>query len=373
MPVTKVPFVDLALLHKPIRDEIDDAVKSLIDSNSFALGDAVEEFQDGFAEYCGCEHALGVSSGTAALHLALLAHGVGEGDEVITVPNTFIATVEAISYTGAKPVFVDIDESTRNMDAALLEKAITDKTRAIIPVHLYGLPCDMYSILQVAKTKEIPVIEDACQAHGAMYHQQKMGSVGDVGCFSFYPTKNLGAFGDAGMAVTNDYSLYRKMKALRDHGQTTRHEHDFIGFNYRMDGIQGAVLNVKLKYLDGWNAARIEAAALYDELLADTSFTIPPETPMGCKQVYHLYVIQHRNRWAIVDSLRNRGIGCAIHYPRAIHLQRAYRHLGYSAGDLFDSEWQAKTCLSLPLYPGITKNQIDQVCDIVMGFDYDAD
>jgi len=370
MDMMKIPFVDLKALHDPIRQEIDSAISDILNSNAYILGKVVEDFEVAFAEYCGTKYALGVSSGTAALHLALTALNIGWTDEVITVPNTFFATAEAISHTGATPAFVDIDSATYNMDASLLEKTITKNTKAIIPVHLYGLPCDLDPIISFAREHSLYVIEDCAQAHGALYKGNMVGSFGDIGCFSFYPTKNLGALGEGGAVVTNDEELYRKMKLLRAHGEYPKNDHNMVGFNYRMDGIQGAVLGTKIKHLDQWNDRRRKVARWYNEYLSNSSAVTPFE-PDYAKHVYHLYVIRHNFRWNVADNLRNKDIGFGMHYSRPIHLQTAYSGSGWWSGQFYNAELHCKECLSLPMHPYITQEQVKKVCAVVKEYDYD--
>jgi dTDP-4-amino-4,6-dideoxygalactose transaminase len=359
-----IPFLDLAAQHAPIRTEIDAAIGSVLDSCEFTLGREVAAFEREFARYCQSAHAVAVSTGSSALHLALLAAGVGPGDEVITVPFTFVATVAAICYTGAQPVFVDIDADSFTMDPAAIDAAITARTRAILPVHLYGQPADMDPIRHIAGKHRLAVIEDAAQAHGAQYKGRRAGSLGDMGCFSFYPGKNLGACGEGGAVVTNDADLAKRVRMLRDWGAERKYEHVLKGYNYRMEGIQGAVLRVKLRCLDAWNEQRRAAAARYDQLLADSNVSTPREMPYA-GHVYHIYAIrsQCRNDWQ--RALFEQGIQTGIHYPRPVHLLPAYQDLGYRAGQFPQSEAAAADVLSLPLYPGLTPAQSDRVCGAV--------
>ncbi|NIO20787.1 MAG: aminotransferase class I/II-fold pyridoxal phosphate-dependent enzyme, partial [Candidatus Aenigmarchaeota archaeon] len=305
--------------------------------------------------------AAGVGSGTEALWLALLALGIGPGDEVITAPNTFIATAEAISFCGARPVFVDIDEETHNITPALIEAAVTDKTAAIIPVHLFGQCADMDPILKIARKHGLFVVEDAAQAHGAEYKGKKAGSMGDAGCFSFYPGKNLGAYGEAGAVVTNDPEIDQKVRMLRDHGQAKKFDHALIGWNSRMDGFQGAILSVKLKYLDEWNEARRGNAKLYDKLLSGIDGIITPQEAEFNRHVYHLYAIRAKLRDALMKSLAEKEIFCGIHYPVPVHLQKSYEFLGYKKGDFPVAELYAEEYISLPMFPELSKDQIDYV------------
>jgi dTDP-4-amino-4,6-dideoxygalactose transaminase len=354
----KVPFLDLKAHHDPILGEVEAAIHEVLLANAFAGGPFVSKFEADFAAFCGARHSIGLGNGTDALWLPLLALGVGPGDEVVTVPHTFMATAEAITYCGARPVFVDIDAATYTMDPARVEAAITPRTKAIIPVHLYGQPADMDPILAVAARHGLPVIEDACQAHGARYKGRPVGTLGQAGAFSFYPGKNLGAFGEAGATVTNDDALRKRIEMFRDHGQARKYYHDVVGWNARMDGIQGAVLRVKLKRLEWANDARRAHAALYRELLAGC-----PEISLPCEadyshHVYHLFVVRVKNRDQVLQAMGDRGIGCGIHYPIPVHLQEAYRSLGYKKGDLPVSEQSAAECLSLPMFPELTEAQI---------------
>ena len=357
----KVPFLDLKAQYISIKDEINRAIQEVLDSCAFAGGPFVEKFENEFAEYCNCKYAIGVGSGTVALWAVLLALGIGDGDEVITVPNTFIATAEAISFCGAKPVFVDIDEDYYTMNPNLLEAAINKKTKVIIPVHLFGQMADMDPIMDIAKKYNLIVIEDACQAHGAEYDGKRAGSMGDVGCFSFYPGKNLGAYGEAGAIVTNDEDLYKRLKMLRDHGQSSKYYHNEIGWNARMDGIQGAILSVKLKYIDKWNEARRQKAAIYDEYLKNNASVIHPKQASYAKHIFHVYAIRIRDRDNLLKKLKEEEIACGIHYPIPIHLQKAYNCLDHKKGDFPISERCSEEFLSLPMYPELKKEQIDLV------------
>lgn len=357
----KVPFLDLKAQHDPLRAEFLSAIAEVIDQNAFAGGPYVAKFEQEFAAYCETPHAIGVGNGTDAIWLALLAMGIGPGDEVITVPSTFMATAEAITYTGAKPVFVDIDDLTFTLDPLLLEKAITPRTKAIIPVHLFGQMADMDPIMEIAQRHKLFVVEDACQAHGAYYKGRRAGSIGHAGCFSFYPGKNLGAFGEAGAVVTKDAALCRKIQVFRDHGQEKKYYHSVIGWNGRMDGIQGAVLSIKLKTLENDNAARRTHAKRYDERLsALPQVKVLPPSPRGTS-AYHLYVVRVKDRNRMMDALTQRGIGCGVHYPIPVHLQEAYRSLGCGPGSFPVAERCAEEFLSLPMYPKLTVEQIDAV------------
>ncbi len=353
-----VPFLDLKAQYHRIREEIDAAIRDVLDSCAFAGGPFVEKFEGEWAAYCGVRYAVGVGSGTEALRLALLACGIGEGDEVITVPNSFLATAEAISLAGATPVFVDVEPKTYTMDTRLLPAAITERTRAIIPVHIFGQAADLDPILELARAHSLFVIEDACQAHGAEYKGNKVGSIGDVGCFSFYPGKNLGAYGEAGAIVTNSQRISEQVRILRDHGQHRKYHHSSIGCNGRMDGIQGSILSVKLKHLDEWNQARRRVAREYRTLLAHESGVVtPPEAPSGT-HVYHIFAIRVQNRDQMLEELDSLGIHCGVHYPIPIHLQAAYASLGLNKGSYPVAERCAEEFLSLPLYPELTDDQI---------------
>ena len=357
----RVPFLDLQAHHTPLRAEIDKAIAAVIDTNAFAGGPFVAEFEKQFATYCGSEHAIGVGNGTDALWLALLAHNIGPGDEVITVPSTFMATAEAITYCGATPVFVDIDERTYTMDPGKIEGAITKRTKAIVPVHLFGQTADMDAILEFARARNLLVIEDAAQAHGAEYKGRKAGTIGHVGCFSFYPGKNLGAFGEAGGIVTNDSQIDQRIRALRDHGQVRKYHHNLIGWNCRMDGIQAAVLTVKLKHLDKGNALRRQHASTYDKAFRSIGSIVTPIEAEWGKHVYHVYALRVPDRDVVLEGLTQAGIGCGIHYPIPVHLQEAYRGLGYTSGTFKISEQTSKEFLSLPMYPELTAEQVRTV------------
>ena len=357
----QVPFLDLRAQHDPLRAELLAAIGEVIDRSAFAGGPMVAQLEEDFAAYCQTGVAVGVGSGTEALWLALLAQGIGPGDEVITVPNTFMATAEAISYCGAKPVFVDVDEQTYTLDPRQLERAITPRTKAVIPVHLFGQIADMDPIMEIAQRHCLMVIEDACQAHGAEYKGRRAGSIGHAGCYSFYPGKNLGAWGEAGAVVTNDRALAAKIRILRDHGQETKYHHSCIGWNARMDGIQAAVLRVKLKGLDHGNAARRAHARRYDELLSGLEhLAVPPAAEYGV-HVYHLYVVRVPERDRILQALAQRGIACGIHYPKPVHLQGAYRSLGLGLGSFPVAERCAGEFLSLPMFPELTPTQVETV------------
>jgi dTDP-4-amino-4,6-dideoxygalactose transaminase len=358
---TKVPFLDLKSHHAPMLDDISRAFREVIDSSAFAGGPFVATFEEAFAAYCDSRYAIGVGSGTEALWLALLALGVGPGDEVITVPNSFMATAEAITYCGARPVFVDVDKNTYTMDPAGLPQALTPRTKAIIPVHLFGQPADMDPILEFARKHGLFVIEDAAQAHGAAYHGRKVGTLGDAACFSFYPGKNLGAFGEAGAIVTDDAELQEKIRILRDHGQVRKYHHTMVGWNARMDGIQAAVLSVKLRHLESGNQLRRSHAAYYDRALGGVEDVVLPFASPLVRHVYHIYAIRVPNRDALLRRLTDIGIGCGVHYPVPIHLQEAYRALGYRNGAFPVAESCAAEFVSLPMFPELTSTQVEMV------------
>ncbi len=361
----KVPFVDLKKQYEIIRDEIREAIEKVIEQTAFSGGHFVAQFENEFSNFCGCANTIGVGSGTEALWLSLHTLGITQGDEVITVPNTFIATAEAISFAGAQPVFVDIEENTYNMNTTLLEAAITPRTKAIIPVHLFGQMADMDPIMGVAKKYGLFVIEDACQAHGAEYKRRKAGSMGDLGCFSFYPGKNLGAYGEAGAIVTNNAEWANKMKIFRDQGQMKKYHHSMIGWNARMDGIQGAILSVKLKQLPKWNEMRRKHAQMYNILLKDTRSIVLPCEVEYAKHIYHIYAIRVQDRDSLIASLAKEEIYCGIHYPIPIHLQEAYQFLGLKEGSFPVAEQCAKEFVSLPMFPELTKEQIEYIVEAI--------
>jgi dTDP-4-amino-4,6-dideoxygalactose transaminase len=362
--MSKIPFFNLSEQTSAIRAEVDKALSSVIDNTAFVLGPGLEEFEEAFAAYCGATYCAGTSSGTSALHAALLAFGTGEGDEVITVANTFIATVEAIAMTGAKPVVVDVFEDSGLMDPSKLEDAITDKTKVIIPVHLFGQCCDMDSINGIAASRGIKVLEDACQAHGAKYKGRRSGSLGDAAAFSFYPSKNLGAFGEGGAVTTSDEKVIATIKGLRHHGQIVKNEHSVIGYNYRLHAMQAAVLGVKLRYLDGWNGKRRKLAARYHANLNGSGFWMAAEQP-DCEAVYHLFPIGCKDKEAVGKALSEAGIGWGQHYPIPVHLQPAFSYLGYSEGDFPIAEKLMRTSLTLPMFPELKEEQVDEVCDVL--------
>jgi len=355
-----VPFVDLKAQYQSIKPEVNAAIQGILDSCQFTLGSEVAAFEQEFAAYCHSQHGIGVNTGTSALHMALLAAGVGRGDEVITVPFTFVATVSAVDYTGATPVFVDIDPQTFTMDVKQVEAAITPRTKAIIPVHLYGQCADMDPILKIAKRHGLVVIEDACQAHGAEYKGRRAGSMGDMGCFSFYPGKNLGAYGEAGMVTTDNAEFARTIRMLRDWGAEKKYHHVLKGYNFRMEGIQGAVLRVKLRYLERWTEGRRTSAAHYDRLLAGSGIPTPKAMPHN-RHVYHIYAIRTAHRQAWQEALLAQGVQSGIHYPTPVHLLPAFADLGYRAGQFPNSEQAANEVLSLPMFPELTETQCEDV------------
>jgi len=363
----KIPLIDLKAQYESMKDEIQTAMGRVLDSSTFILGKEVEAFEESFARYCDARYAVGLNSGTSALYLALLALGIGPGDEVITVSQTFIATLEAITWTGARPALVDIEEKTYTMDPAQLESKITKKTKAILPVHLYGHPADMDPILKIAKEKNLWVIEDACQAHGALYKGKRVGGLGHAACFSFYPGKNLGAYGEGGAVVTHDAELAVKIKKLRNHGGLEKYSHEFIGFNARLEAIQAAILRAKLPHLDRWNELRRQHVAKYNALLSKSNLTLPTESSFA-KSVYHLYVIRTPERDPLNTYLNERGIGSLIHYPKPNHLLGCFKSLGYREGSLPVTEKISKEVLSLPLFPELTPGQQKTVAGAVSSF-----
>lgn len=357
----QIPFVDLRAQYLAVKADIDAAIAAVIRDSSFIGGPYLEAFEKAFADYCGTRFAVGVSNGTDALRLALLACGVVPGDEVITVPNTFIATTEAITMVGADVRFVDVTPSTFTIDPERLEGAITERTRAVIPVHLYGRPTDMDPILEIAQRRGIRVVADAAQAHGALYKGCKMGTLGDAVCFSFYPGKNLGAYGDGGAVVTDDPEITHRVAMLRDHGRTKKYEHEIEGFNCRLDGIQAAILNTKLPYLEGWTDKRRQHAQRYGKCLAGVPGVRTPPEDRAVRSVYHLYVIQVEDRSKVRVHLEAEGIATGIHYPIPLHLQPAYTRFKLPEGSFPVSEEQARTVLSLPMYPELSEEQIEFV------------
>lgn len=365
--IPAVPYLDLRAQIQPIRKEIEAAFVRTLDNCSFCLGPDVAQFERDFAAFCGAEHCVGFNSGTSALHVALKLLNIGPGDEVITTPCTFVATSWAISYVGAKPVYVDVEDATFNLNPKLVEAAITGRTRALLPVHLYGHPADLEPLLEICRRRKLPLVEDAAQAHGAKYRGKTVGTFGAVSCFSFYPGKNLGACGEGGALVTNDSAFAARARALREHGSTQRYYHDEVGFNYRMEGIQGAVLDIKLKHLDTWTRERRRVAHRYHELLAGTPLQLPKEADYA-ESAYHLYVVRHARRDELKKHLEANQIGCALHYPVPLHLQKCYAQLGHKPGAFPVAEKAARECLSLPIFPELTEEQLQRVTSVIKQF-----
>jgi dTDP-4-amino-4,6-dideoxygalactose transaminase len=362
-----IPFLDLKHQYQSIKAEVDEAVTKVLESGWFILGEQVAAFEEEFSAYVGARYGVGVGSGTEALHLALWALDVGPGDEVITVPNTAVATVAAIELTGARPVLVDIHPQSYNLDPEKLEAAITPRTKVVIPVHLYGQAADMDAISEIARRRGIFVVEDAAQAHGAEYKRQRVGSLGDIGCFSFYPTKNLGAYGDGGMVVTNNEATAKRLRLLRQYGWETRYQSSIRGTNSRLDEMQAAILRVKLKHLDEWNDMRRRLAQQYHKALSGSEVALPQEMP-DSKHAYHLYVIKSPRRDELRTHLNARDIETQIHYPTPIHLQEAYSHLGYRKGSFPTAEAFSQEILSLPLYPELADKDLDTIATHVLEF-----
>lgn len=362
-----VPFVDLKAQYASIKNEVDAAIARVVEDTAFIMGREVRAFESAFADYLGARFCVGVNSGTAALQLALMASAIGPGDEVIAPSFTFFATAEAISVLGAKPVFVDIDPASYTVSAAAIEKAMTSRTRAIIPVHLYGQSADLDPILEIGKRHNLRIIEDAAQAHGAEYQGKRVGALGDAGCFSFYPSKNLGAYGEAGAIVTNDEALTEKLRLLRDHGSTSKYAHAIVGYNFRMEEIQAAVLSVKLPHLDDWNSQRRDRASTYNDLLKNCGVNSPREMDYA-RHVYHVYAIQTENRDELQQRLTAAGIQTGVHYPIPIHLQPAYLSLGYQSGDLPVTEKLSERVLSLPMFPELREDQQRLIADVLLKF-----
>ncbi len=360
MKKIQVPYLDLRAQYQSIKPEIDAAISGVLDSCQFVLGSEVALFEEEFARYSGASECIALNSGTSALHLALLAAGVGSGDEVITVPFTFVASVAAVLYTGARPVLVDIDSRTFNMDPGAIEAAITPRTKVILPVHLYGQTADMDPIMEIARRRNLVVIEDAAQAHGAEYKSRRAGSIGDIACFSFYPAKNLGAYGEGGAVTTSNPNYAKAIRILRDWGQDRKYHHVLLGFNYRMEGLQGAILRAKLRHLEDWTNRRRELARTYNELLAGHDSQLPLEMPWA-RHVYHLYTLRSKDRDGLQAALRAEGIQTAVHYAEPVHLQPAYADLGYGLGAFPDAERAANEVLSLPIYPEMTHGQVQLV------------
>lgn len=367
MANVKVPYLDLKAQYQSIKPEIDAAIARVLESCQFVLGSEVASFEQDFATYSGTAECIALNSGTSALHLALLAAGVGAGDEVITVPFTFVASVAAVLYAGAKPVLVDIDPRSFTIDPSAIEAAITPRTKAILPVHLYGQAANMDPIMEIARRHKLVVIEDAAQAHGAQYKGRSVGSIGDMACFSFYPGKNLGAYGEGGAVTTCNPEYAHTVRMLRDWGQDRKYHHVLRGFNFRMEGFQGAILGVKLKHLDKWTEARRAAAKKYDALLSDSDVETPKEMSWG-RHVYHVYTVRAEDRDGLQAVLNSEGIPTGIHYPVPVHLQPAYADLGYGPGAFPHSEQAAKQVLSLPLYPELSSQAIAHVVEAVKKF-----
>ena len=361
-----IPLIDLAAQYRELKDEINAAIARVFESSQFILGREVTAFEEEFAACCQCAHGVGVNSGTSALHLALLAAGIGPGDEVITVPFTFYATVAAIDYTGARPVYADVDPETFNIAPDQIESRITERTRAILLVHLYGQPAEMDAILEIARRHKLIVIEDAAQAHGAQYRGRRVGSIGDIGCFSFYPSKNLSAAGEGGMAVTNNPEYSRMMRILRDWGQEQKYRPVMKGYNYRLPGLQGAILRVKLRRLETWNELRRARAAEYDRLLEGVDVIRPKVLP-HVRHAYCLYTIRTKERDRVQRELQAAGVQTAVHYPLPLHLMQPYADGRYRRGDFPVAEACAESVLSLPMYPHMDKEQVERVCEVLRG------
>ena len=363
----KIPLLNLKRQYRSLKSEIDEAIEGILGSQNFVLGEDVRKLEEEMAGYCMAKYGIGVASGTDALFLSLKALGIKEGDEVITTPFTFIATAEAISYVGARPVFVDVDRNTYNIDPSLIEEKITDRTKAILPVHLYGQCADMDPILEIAKRHDLKVVEDCAQAIGAFYKGKKAGSMGDAGCISFFPSKNLGGFGDGGMVVTNDGDLYDKIRILRVHGSREKYLHEVIGYNSRLDNLQAAVLRVKLRYLDSWVAARAKIADLYAGGFSGVDIRAP-FVPEYNTHTYHLYAMTAPSRDAIVEHIVSLGIGSRVYYPVPLHLQGCYSELGYKKGDFPVTEWVSENIFSIPIYPELKSDEIEEIVNSVKGF-----
>lgn len=362
-----VPFFDLKRQYKEIGEEINSAIKAVEESSQFILGENVSSLEKEIASFSGAKYGVGVASGTDALHLSLRALGIGPGDEVLTPPFTFVATIEAICYTGAVPVFADIDPKTFNIDPSKLKKKITKKTKAVLPVHLFGQAAEMGEIVKIAKEHSLKIVEDSAQAIGAEYKGRKVNSFGDAGCLSFFPTKNLGCFGDGGMVVTSDEKIAERLKVLRGHGSKAAYHYDILGFNSRLDEIQAAILRVKLKYLGKWTEKRRENAALYSELLKDIAEAKTPEEING-KHVFNQYTIRAKRRDDLFSHLKSKGIGAMIYYPLSLHSQKAYEYLGYKQGDFVESEKAEKEVISLPIFPELTEEEIKEVVSAIRSF-----
>lgn len=362
-----IPLFDLKIQYQSLREEIRAALDDVMDGGHYILGPSVSAFEQEFAQYCSVKHAIGVNNGTNAIQIALLTAGVGPGDEVITVPHTFIATVAAIRYTGATPVLVDVEPSSLTIDVSRIEEAITVRTKAILPVHLYGHAAEMDKILEIARHYDLKVIEDCAQAHGASYRGRHVGTLGDYGCFSFYPSKNLGACGEGGMVITNSDDHARTLRSFRDWGASTKNRHEILGFNMRLEGMQGAILRVKLQYLQQWIDQRRACAAYYQKALAGSDLLLPVELQDN-RHSYHLYVVRSENRDALQSHMSSLGVQTGIHYPTPVHLQPAHADLGYKPGDFPVAERASRTVLSLPMFPELRPEQQDQVNSVIDSF-----
>lgn len=356
-----VPFIDFSEQYQTVKDEVQTGMNSVFERGAFILGQEVKDFEEEFAQFCDVKYGVGVNSGTDALYLALSALNVTVGDEVIIPSFTFIATALCISYTGAKPIFVDVEDQTYNIDPQKLKEVITDKTKVIMPVHLYGQAANMDEINAIAKERGIAVVEDACQSHGASYNGKKVGSLGDISCFSFYPTKALGAFGDGGIVVTNSEEISQKIQMLRDYGRKDRYAHQIKGYNSRLDTVQAVVLSAKLKHLDQWNKMRADNAAIYCDLLKDVEGVVLPTVKEGQTHVFQTFAVRVDQRDVVLEKMKEKGIGVLIHYPIPVHLQEAYADLGYGKGDYPVSEKLSDSVLSLPMFPHMKKEQVEYV------------
>lgn len=365
--IKKIPFVDLSAQYQNIKEEVDAAIASVIKTTAFILGPEVRQFEEEFAQFCNAKFAIGVDSGTSAIELIMRAYGIGTGDEVIIPANTFIATAYGVSYTGATPVFVEPTAHTYNIDVARIEAAITKRTKAIMPVHLYGQPVDMDPILDIAKKHNLIVVEDACQAHGARYKGKRTGAIGHAAAFSFYPGKNLGAYGDGGAITTNDERIAASLRRMRDYGQSEKYHHTELGYNRRLDSIQAAILRVKLRHLDSWNQARRDHANYYNKLLKGSKYVLP-EIPSFAEPIWHLYVLQSENRDSLMKYLSGIGVSTGIHYPIPIHLQGAYENLGHKEGDFPLTERISHKIVSLPMYAEMSNEMIEYVVNGLNSF-----
>lgn len=363
----KISLLDLQVQYEKLKEEMDNAILEVVESGRYILGENVKTFEKEMAEFTGAKYAIGVANGTDALHLTLEAYGIEEGDEVITTPFTFFATAEVISQVGATPIFVDIDKDTYNIDVNKIEEKITDKTKAIMPVHIFGQPADMDKIMDIAEKHNLIVIEDACQAIGSSYKGKEIGSIGHAGCFSFFPTKNLGCYGDGGMIVTNDEEIAEKLRMLRFHGQKVKYYNEILGYNSRLDEMQAAILRIKLRHLKDWNEKRRQHSYRYNELLKDTPLKTPVELE-DIYSVYHLYILQSEERENLLSHLKENGVSTGIYYPVPLHLQNVYKDLGYKEGDLPNAEYTSKRTFALPLYPEMTKEQQDYIVEKVKEF-----